>query len=374
MRVVIVTSLPMFSVRDVAMGYANGFMQLGHEVILYDWGRIHATLLRLMSGAPAIPSRDVVTAQSFSGFMDCVLMAEPELVLVFGGCELPVNRIDRLKRLGVKTAVYLTDEPYDVGVTSEVAPHYDYVFLNDPSTLAIHEKASKAHYLPVGFDPTVRKNLPEIKPDQYDVLFVGTLTKERAELFDSMSDYLSALKFRIAGFPVLDSEAFAKQWQVPEESWVLSQMVEQSSVTLQSGLRLTGLYNASAITVNPHRDSRWVHNVTSDGSSSEIRATSPNPRTFEVPACGGFQLCSDDRTEVTRMFEEGSEIVLYSDAKDLKAKIEYYLAHPKEAAEIADRACKKVWDRDTYTHRVKEMISVITSDTGGEKDVAGTEG
>ena len=47
-------------------------------------------------------------------------------------------------------------------------------------------------------------------------------------------------------------------------------------------------------------------------------------RTFEIPACGGFQL-SERTEEVLNFFEEGKEIECFSSLDELKDKITYYL-------------------------------------------------
>jgi spore maturation protein CgeB len=49
-----------------------------------------------------------------------------------------------------------------------------------------------------------------------------------------------------------------------------------------------------------------------------------NKRTFEIPACGGFQIITHNDA-VSELFEISKEIVTYKNFDDLKTKINYYL-------------------------------------------------
>ena len=60
-----------------------------------------------------------------------------------------------------------------------------------------------------------------------------------------------------------------------------------------------------------------------------------NPRTFEIAACGGFQLV-DRRSLLGELFEEG-ELELFGDLAELRGKIDHYLARPEERNRFAER-------------------------------------
>ena len=85
-----------------------------------------------------------------------------------------------------------------------------------------------------------------------------------------------------------------------------------------------------------------------------------NKRTFEVAACGGFQIATHNK-EINNLFEEDKEIVTYKNFKELKSKIDYYL-DPKNEAErkqIITAGHKRSINDHTYEIRMKSMLNTI---------------
>jgi spore maturation protein CgeB len=83
-----------------------------------------------------------------------------------------------------------------------------------------------------------------------------------------------------------------------------------------------------------------------------------NPRTFELAACGAFQLV-DERELLSECFKVGEEIVTFSSVADLKDKIEYYRDRPEERRRIAARARERVLREHTYEKRLEQMLTLI---------------
>jgi spore maturation protein CgeB len=83
-----------------------------------------------------------------------------------------------------------------------------------------------------------------------------------------------------------------------------------------------------------------------------------NARTFEVAAAGGFQIV-DARPGLGQLFDEGSEIVSFSDVKDLKNKIDYYLREPELRQDLAEAGRKRARQDHTYRMRVEMMLKTI---------------
>lgn len=81
-------------------------------------------------------------------------------------------------------------------------------------------------------------------------------------------------------------------------------------------------------------------------------------RTFEIPACGAFLL--HERTSKTgEVFEEGRDAEFFGDYEEMKKKIDFYLQHDAERAQIAKSGREKVLAKHLMLHRVREIIAVF---------------
>lgn len=79
---------------------------------------------------------------------------------------------------------------------------------------------------------------------------------------------------------------------------------------------------------------------------------------WDIFAAGGI-LFSTYQPDLVELFVPGQDFVLYENERDLVKKLDYYLEHPKERAEIAHNGQKKVLEAHTWEQRVKEMLSLL---------------
>ncbi|MGB7957402.1 MAG: glycosyltransferase [Minisyncoccia bacterium] len=85
-----------------------------------------------------------------------------------------------------------------------------------------------------------------------------------------------------------------------------------------------------------------------------------NNRAFEGPCSGSLLITNKLKDNgLEDLFEDGKEIVTYSDFSDLKNKIDYYLAHNEERERIAAAGRARVLKEHTYKDRVDFMLSKI---------------
>ncbi|HAV43614.1 TPA: hypothetical protein DCX15_06340 [bacterium] len=110
------------------------------------------------------------------------------------------------------------------------------------------------------------------------------------------------------------------------------------------------LYNASKINLN----------ITVAQARSSL-----NQRPFDVSACGAF-LLTDYRSELGNLFNLGKEVVCYQNKDELKDMAEYFIDHPNEREEIAQRAQSRVLREHTFEKRFEEMMYVVFE--GGGRD------
>jgi spore maturation protein CgeB len=83
-----------------------------------------------------------------------------------------------------------------------------------------------------------------------------------------------------------------------------------------------------------------------------------NCRLFEAAGCGAFQI-ADWKPALPDLFVPEKEIVTFRTRQELKEKVDYYLAHPKERREIADRAYARAHREHTYELRLQKIFEIL---------------
>jgi len=81
-------------------------------------------------------------------------------------------------------------------------------------------------------------------------------------------------------------------------------------------------------------------------------------RAFDIMGAGGF-LLTNYQSDFLEFFVPDEDFVYFDSKYDMMEKIEYYLAHEEERAEIAANGYKKICENHTYKHRVDEMLSYL---------------
>ena len=100
---------------------------------------------------------------------------------------------------------------------------------------------------------------------------------------------------------------------------------------------------------------RWLDNFKSFLSRKRKQLKGRN---FEVPGCRGF-LLTDSTDELKNYYEDGKEIIIFKDVKDLISKTKYYLEHEKEREQIAQAGYNRTIKEHTYEKRFEEIFKVI---------------
>lgn len=78
-------------------------------------------------------------------------------------------------------------------------------------------------------------------------------------------------------------------------------------------------------------------------------------RVFDILSCGGFCI-TNYQTEIAECFEDGKELVMYTDMADLLKKAEYYLSHEEERKQIAQNGRRKVERAYSLPEKVRGML------------------
>ncbi|THF80725.1 CgeB family protein [Cohnella fermenti] len=284
------------------------------------------------------------TMQPTDPVVPVALSERPDLVLVLDGTSFAADNVQLLRMHGIRTALWLTDDPYYMNFTSAYAPLFDYVFTPERNCVSVYQQlgAAQVFNLPLGVHPNSFRPQKTRLESRGDICFIGSAYRNRLELLRAILPALTHRKLHLSGF-----------W------WEQLELPASFSGTFEPGKWMeppeTAMnYSAHRISLNIHRPPDEEHNE----SDLILPAVSPNPRTFEISACGTLQIV-DARDDIGSYYVPGEEIVTYRSVEELLGKLDYYLTHEEERQQIAWRALLRTMRDHTYVARVARLLDSV---------------
>ena len=264
---------------------------------------------------------------------------EPDMVLSMAQAPLNRQALKRLKKDGVTTAMWFVEDHNLFTYWKGFAPLYDVFaviqkdkFLNDLETIG----QPNGLYLPLAADPDFHKPMQLSSADQ--------------------RKFGSEISFMGAGYPnrrVAFRELVSRDFKIWGNEWdgdhVLAPLVQLKGarVTPEECVKI---FNATRINLNLH-SSIQVDELVTGGDFV-------NPRTFELAACGAFQLV-DKRSLMDEAFAD-DELATFTSMKELIEKIDYFSANPVECEAYAAKSRERVLRDHTYGHRMRTLLEFTT--------------
>ncbi len=263
----------------------------------------------------------------------------PDLIIAVAQAPLGKEALSRLKALNAPLVFWFVEDFRVLSYWEKIVQHYDYIFTIQRGAFFEKLKCNEVknyYYLPQACAP--EKHCMLTMPDEEkkhfgsDLSFMGAGYYNRKALFEKLIDF--------------DFKIWGSEWEMASP---VGRLVQKDGTRINED-ECVKIYNAAKINLNLH-------------SSSFHEGVNPigdfvNPRTFEIAACGGFQLV-DYRSELPELFEIGKELVCYKDLDELRSLIKYYLRNPEEKAEIAARGQLRAKRNHTFENRMREMLSII---------------
>ena len=313
---------PMYGGSLPIAGYLErAFRSLGHVTRLVDnsvaWDLYQATTQQVKNKHASNQLGDMLA--HFLGEWSYARTAEfaPDICIVLA--QAPVNRNFpvRMAQEGVVTAFWYVENWRHLPYWKDIAPLYDSFFHIQPGEFErmLTQIGCPNHaYIQTGCDPEVHKPVEltaeEIAEFGCDISFAGAGYYNRIQTFKGLTDY----NFKIWGV----------DWHANELIPLLCRREER--FTPETFAKVVA---GSKININLH--SSALH----EGVDPKCDAV--NPRVFEIAACGGFQLC-DPCIGLDTLYDFDSEVPVYRNLSELRKQIDYFLAHPDERAQWAERA------------------------------------
>ncbi|KKQ76622.1 MAG: hypothetical protein US97_C0002G0003 [Microgenomates group bacterium GW2011_GWF1_38_5] len=207
---------------------------------------------------------------------------------------------------------------FDLILTS--FPHYVSLF---------RKKGIDSEYFRIGFESRL---LDEIGPHKriYDITFVGSFSP-----------------YHLAGTKLLESVAR----HLPVHIWGNGLEYLSPTSPLRAhyhgeawGKEMYKILAKSKIVINRH--------ISSAGKYAN------NMRLYESTGMGAM-LMTEQRINLSNLFEPGKEVVTYRSSQELLSRLQYYLAHPKEREKIALAGQNRTRTEHTYVQRMKELDIIL---------------
>lgn len=324
-------------------GYlANAFRGLRHNTVLIDnsmaWD-LYQTVTASVEHKTAANQLGQMLAHFLCEWTYArVVEFNPEICIVMAQAPVDVDFPERLAKHGIVSAFWYVENWRHLPYWREIAPRYDYFFHIQPGEF--EEKLADigcAHhaFVQTGCDPAAHRPVT-LTPEEHaeyacDVSFAGAGYYNRLQLFKGLTDY----EFKIWGVDWNDRELIKR---------VVGGERRFDSETFMK------IVAGSKINLNLHSSTSF------DGVDPKCDAI--NPRVFEIAAAGGFQLC-DPCIGLDAHFDFETELPVYRNLKELRERIDYYLAHPEERREVAARARERTLRAHTYEVRAQQMLDLI---------------
>jgi spore maturation protein CgeB len=312
-----------------------------------------------------------------------------------------------LEDLKLPFAIWYVDSPSFIvqNFTKNVSP-YCVLFVWDRSYLEPMKRCgfAKAHFLPLGTDPTVFKPIGGVAiPALYRnrVSFVGNSMTEAVEDWfgrfphDTVTKAVvhPAVSLQIDNHRltmedilthVCETQGLRLRFEDPahfqhlQAALVWKATQEYRKRLVQSlacfGICIFGDAGWHRILdgrikilppVSYYQELPLVFNGTeiNMNSTSFQMNTAVNQRVFDVAACGAF-LVTDRQPDMGELFEVEREAVCYEEAAQARDQVAYYLKHERDRRQIATKARKRVLGEHTYEHRLRHMIKIMREEFG----------
>lgn len=335
-----------YSTADVWSGVIGALAEQGHEISHYrldgriagagSWLHSQVRRAKRLGQSVSYTSADVVY-QASVGCIERALRLQPDWVLVVSGMYFHPDAFIMLKRAGIRTAVILTESPYDEEKEARILPYVDIAWTNErTSAPRLREMSGNPHvyYLPHAYDPS-RHYPGEREGDAtlpaHDVVFVGTYFQERIEILSAVD------------WSGIDLGLYGDHTQLPSRSKLRKYIA--GGVT--DNATTAALYRRAKIGLNLHRTSKGFGRT----APRIEHAESLNPRAYELAASGCF-VVSDWRDEFD---DRPIALDCFQSPDGLESLIRYYLVRPDERA--ARIACTlNAVQGETFAARAQQIM------------------
>jgi spore maturation protein CgeB len=275
------------------------------------------------------------------GQLTIARMAEdpPDVMLALAQAPMTLPLLEHLRKKKFLTAMWFVENYRHLTYWQQVAAGYDHWFVIQKQ--ACHEAlryagAKQISYLPMAAEPSVHRPMTLTSEERMtlgaDVSFVGAGYANRRELLPRLDTREWTFKL------------WGNEWDgIPS----LAQVLQRGGARIDTDTCVK-VFNGTKVNINLHS---WT------GEGLDPDGDFVNPRTFELAACGAFQIV-DLRTLFPEVFTR-EQMITVSRPDDLVPHVREWLHDDAGRTQMADAARKRVLDEHTYVHRMRQLLAQI---------------
>jgi spore maturation protein CgeB len=326
----------------IARYTTSALEQLGHRVTWIDHS-LHRPSYDVMSGLKERRHRLMLQSRlaDVLGQLTIARLAEdpPDVVLALAQAPMTLPLLEHLQKKNFLTAMWFVENYRHLTYWQQVAAGYDYWFVIQKQ--ACHEAlryagAKHVSYLPMAAEPSIHHPLTLTTEEHTklgaDVSFVGAGYTNRRELLPRL--VTKEWTFKLWG----------NEWDGVSS---LSGVLQRAGARIDTDTCVK-VFNGTKININLHS---WT------GEGLDPDGDFVNPRTFELAACGAFQIV-DERTLLPDVFTS-EQLVTVGRPDDLVPHVRQWLHDAAGRKQMADVARERVLAEHTYVHRMRQLLAQI---------------
>ncbi len=258
-----------------------------------------------------------------------VLDTQPDVV-ISTDARLAPEAVGRLRRAGVRVAMWFPDHVANVGRFQMLAAEYDVLAFKDPLLVQRLQATytDNVRYLPEACRPGWHSPPAGVSPQPGPIVVAGNMYPSRLMLLRRLHDDGVPLQLFGAGFP---------RWSDPGPL-----------KDLHTGEHVTGLRKAEVF--------RGASAVLNNLHPAEMEGV--NARLFEATACGAL-LLTEERPALSSLFDD-DEVVSFASYDELRDAAHAAAAGDLPAEAFGDRASARAHAEHRYVDRLTKLLEWLT--------------
>lgn len=267
---------------------------------------------------------------------DVLLLIRPDLV--------PIDVFFDLRNQSptTKLTIWSTDPIQRFKVDSDMLQACHAVFLYDKHDVPyVNAFNSQGISLPMGFDDRAYFPIHDGKQDLHKISFIGRISQNRLMDLNVLPTEIKLDKTEYTIYNGYKNYFVRIKLKIQSDKPPLH---SYSDYTKVDAYRAADIYRRTAINLNIHQ------NGTRYGF---------NPRFFEIPAAGGFQIAKY-LPGMEDYFEPGEEVIYYKKTSELCELVKRYLKDDAVRRKISALAAKRAQEQYSFKCRVRKMISYLS--------------